>query len=422
MALLDKAKGLTTKGLFVVLSGSAVASVISFLSTPVLSRLATPEAFAYLGVLMALFNPISVSIALRLDTAIPLPKEQSEAKTLVWLSWISAAALSLIATLAGLLILWFSPDSLPALYPPVLQIFPVLLLACGVVMPLQYWLQRQQAYRSISVSRIVQMSLIAITSVILAALDWSLSLVIGYILGWCSYAVVLYRLALKAGFSPHFPGWKTLKVSFLQYRHFAGMYALGSFLSVLAVSVPVFVFSRDFSEAETGYLNLVRHILFMASSFVASSFIQTYYSRYSQLRHEGRALMPLTLKVARLIAIPALLMLLLGVFLGEPLFVWVFGEDWSRSGELAAWMAPVIALQMLSAPLSPVLLVLNRVRLFSLWQIAYFSLIAALMFFQFSTPAAFLKTYLLLEALCYGAQLWLVFYTVRRSDKLLMAS
>ncbi len=422
MALLDKAKGFTSKGLFVVLSGSAVASVISFLSTPILSRLATPEAFAYLGVLMALFNPISVSIALRLDTAIPLPKQQSEAQSLVWLSWLSAGALSLIAAVIGLLVLWLSPDSLPALYPPVMRLFPLLMLACGVVMPLQYWLQRKQAYRSISVSRIVQMSLIALSSVILAAMDWSLSLVIGYVLGWCGYAIVLYGLARKAEFSLQFPGWKVLKVSLLQYRHFAGMYALGSFLSVLAVSIPVFVFSRDFSEAETGYLNLVRHILFMASSFVASSFIQTYYSRYSQLRQEGRALMPLMLKVARLIAIPALLMLLLGVFFGEPLFVLVFGEEWSRSGQLAAWMAPVIALQMLSAPLSPVLLVLNCVRLFSLWQIAYFSLIATLMFFQFSSPTAFLKTYLLLEALCYGAQLWLVFHAVRRSDKLLTAS
>lgn len=417
MRALNRLRQMSSKGLFVVMSGSALASVISFLSTPILSRIATPEAFAYLGILMALFNPVSVAVALRLDTAIPLPKSQDDAQSLVWLSWISASALTILVALCGSVLLMFGNIRLPELYPPVIRVFPLLMMVCGLVMPLQFWLQRQAAYRSISVSRIAQMLGIAAFSILMALGGLNLSLVYGYLLGWCGYAITLFYLSRRMHLNFSFPGWKTLRKVFGDYRHFARSYALSSFLSVLAVSIPVFVFSRDFDDAQTGFLNLSRQTIYMASSFVAGGFIQTYYHRFASSHSESKPLMPLLKRVFLLLLIPALLLLTGGLVLGELLFAWFFGDVWSRSGEFAMWIAPVAALQMLATPLAQVLLVIGRVSLFSLWQMLYFGCVVVLMLPKFNKPEELLSAYLSIEALCYIALLFLVFWLVRKSDQ-----
>lgn len=422
MSTLNRLRKMSSKGLFVVMSGSALASIISFLSTPLLSRIAAPESFAFLGVLMALFNPVSVAVALRLDTAIPLPKSQNDAQALVWLSWLSALALTLLVALVGWVVLEFRAEMLPDLYPPVIRVFPLLMLVCGLVMPLQFWLQRQAAYRSISVSRVAQMSAIAAFSIAFALGGLSLSLVYGYLLGWCCYALTLFYLSMKNKLQLSFPGWKPLRKVFVDFRHFARSYALSSFLSVLAVSVPVFVFSRDFGDAQTGFLNLSRQTIYMASSFVAGGFIQSYYHRFASIYGESKPLMPLLKRVFRLLLIPAFLLLTGGVVLGEVLFAWFFGEVWARSGELAMWIAPVAALQMLATPLAQVLLVIGRVRMFSLWQVLYFGCVVVLMLLHFAAPEEFLSVYLGIEALCYIALLFLVFWSVRKSDKTKLAN
>lgn len=422
MGVLNRLKQMSSKGLFVVMSGSALASIISFLSSPILSRIATPEAFAYLGILMALFNPVSVAVALRLDTAIPLPKANNDAQSLVWLSWLSAAGLTILVALSGAILLMLGTDSLPELYPPVIQVFPLLMLVCGLVMPLQFWLQRRAAYRFISVSRIAQMLGIAAFSIVMALGGLSLSLVYGYILGWCCYAITLLYLSMKQQLQLSFPGWDALRSVFGEYRHFARSFALSSFLSVLAVSIPVFVFSRDFEDAQTGFLNLSRQTIYMASSFVAGGFIQTYYHRFATIHGESEPLMPLLKRVFRLLLIPALLLFAGGVILGEVLFAWFFGDVWERSGQLAMWIAPVAALQMLATPLAQVLLVIGKVRIFSLWQVIYFVCVALLMLPQFDKPEEFLSYYLGVEALCYIALLFLVFWLVQKSDQTKLAN
>lgn len=85
------------------MSGTAVGQAVALALAPVIARLYRPSQFGTLAVLSALVVTFSTGSALRLELAVPLPEDESDAHSLVALGALFAAGFGLAGTvLVGL--------------------------------------------------------------------------------------------------------------------------------------------------------------------------------------------------------------------------------------------------------------------------------------------------------------------------------
>src|SRR5262245_30979414 len=80
----------------IVMSGTAVAQIIAFALSPVISRLFSPTEFGIAGSFASVVNVLSTVVTLQYSQAIILPKTNKEAINLLAVSWFTTLLLSLL--------------------------------------------------------------------------------------------------------------------------------------------------------------------------------------------------------------------------------------------------------------------------------------------------------------------------------------
>ena len=128
----------------IVASGTAAAQAVTIAFSPLITRIYGAEAFGLLGVFNALVAIVAPIAALTYPIAIVLPKEDSEAKGLVKLSFLIAIAVFSFVTIAFLI----GGESLLALLDseiitPYVMLIPLSMLFSALVQIAQQWLIRK---------------------------------------------------------------------------------------------------------------------------------------------------------------------------------------------------------------------------------------------------------------------------------------
>ena len=99
------------KNILVVMTGSSIAQVISYLLSPVVSRLFSPTDFGLFGSFNAVYLVIGSLVTMDYSQAIMLPKEKRQAMNLFVLSCLCTLSVSFICAVFSLL----SPSTLKSL-------------------------------------------------------------------------------------------------------------------------------------------------------------------------------------------------------------------------------------------------------------------------------------------------------------------
>ena len=102
IASLSKSK--FVRNVATVATGTAGAQAISIAFSPIITRLYGPDSFGLLGVFMALVAVLAPLAALTYPIAIVLPKEDSDARALGWLSFYIAFSMS--SFFAIVIVIW----------------------------------------------------------------------------------------------------------------------------------------------------------------------------------------------------------------------------------------------------------------------------------------------------------------------------
>jgi O-antigen/teichoic acid export membrane protein len=84
------------RNLSIVMSGTALAQVISFAMMPIISRLFTAEDFGVFGTFQSILGIASAGITLQYIQAIVLPKEKKDAINVFFVSTLSVALIAMI--------------------------------------------------------------------------------------------------------------------------------------------------------------------------------------------------------------------------------------------------------------------------------------------------------------------------------------
>lgn len=355
-----------------LVSGTAVAHLITAAALVILARLYTPAEFGVLGMFTAIFFSVTVVSCLRFDIAIPLPKEDSDALSLVGLSMLSACAVSLLATLVVIAI----PDSLLEraglhVVAPYLWLLPVTLLASGLFTAIQSWFVRRRNYKGIARARAAQ-SLGAATAQIWAGLAGAgpAGLISGVILNAGSGALVMAKSFI--GHVRAVGGWPSrsrLKSVARHYRRFPIYSTWEALANSMAVQIPILLVASLTNAGELGQLMMAMNVVQAPLALFGTATAQVYLSQAPAKQHEGH-LRAFTLETIRnLMRVGTPLLLAIGV-LSPFVFPVLFGPEWARAGILASWMAPWLLLQFGYGPVSMAFHILGRQRLALALQVA----------------------------------------------------
>jgi O-antigen/teichoic acid export membrane protein len=350
----------------ILAGGTAIAQALTVLALPIITRLYTPEDFSVLAVYTALLSIIGVVACLRFEIAIPLPNDDFEAANLLILGVLFNTAISLIVLL---LVAFMSVQIANGIKQPALEAYlwllPVGVWLTGSFGCVQFWATRRKLFSDIAQTRMTQSLSSVFAQVIMG---WSantgpLGLLIGQLTGSVVGLNKLARLAWqdirmhKKKITPN-----TLGSTFQKNSNFAKYSTFESLANVGTEQLPIIIIAVFAVGPEAGFALLAMKAAAVPVSLIGGSISQVYLSRASDEFRTGK-LPEFTQKImAGLVGAGVGPLMCIGI-LAPDFLPLIFGAQWTRTGEIVAWMTPWFILQFLASPISMALHVTANQRL-----------------------------------------------------------
>jgi len=330
----------------IVASGTAAAQVITMAFSPLITRIYGPEAFGLLGIFQSLVAILAPIAALAYPIAIVLPKEDSEAKGLVKLSFLVSAAIFC----AVVVVMLTGGEKLLALLDseaiaPYVMLIPLSMVFAAYMQIGQQWLIRKKQFAITARVAVLQSFLLNSAKTVIG---WvkpvGAVLVVLATLGHVLHAAMLWVGIKKSGTLTENTALKEpseipLKKLAKQYYDFPLYRTPQMFINAISQSLPVLMLASFFGPSSAGFYTICRTVLGMPSSLVGQAVGDVFYPRVTEASHRGEDVSRLILKATLALAAVGFLPFAVVVAFGPQLFSFVFGAQWVRAGEYARWMA-----------------------------------------------------------------------------------
>jgi lipopolysaccharide exporter len=325
------------KNLLIVMSGTALAQVIGFALSPVLSRLFTPADFGVFGAFTSLVGIVVAGATLEYTQAIMLPEKSGDAINLFGVSCISALAIGGM----GLVCLLFSPVILQRVIPGESRVVLALLvgaaIAGGVNKSLQAWCVRIGAFKDTSVSQVVRS---LSSNGAQAGSGWmgvgSVGLMVSAVVSEVLASANLLRVFLAdLKELRHFIRlgrmWELAK----EYRDFPMYAASQNVINAISVGLPVLLLAHFYGIAVAGAYAFGMRVLGAPMALVSTGLRQVVFHKACETQRHGGSLISLFTKITAGLAAQALIPALILLLWAPPLFVFLFGDQWHLAGNFA---------------------------------------------------------------------------------------
>lgn len=352
----------------ILTGGTTVAQVITICSSPILTRLYSPDDFGMLAIYTGLLVVFSSISSLRYEMAIPLPEDDDDAAALVVLSLFCVFG---VAMLSAIILLFFDEEIIDKLnveaLRPYLWLLSLGILLSGAYRPFNYWIIRKNNFALLAQTRLIQ----SISSVSVQLLGYGMgavALILGQV---ASQSAGLTQLA-KSTFQHR--GGLLKGICFTQvwaqacrYKRFPIYTSWGGLFNVVGAQLPAILFAVLFNPATAGFYALASRVLSVPMSLVGNSIGQVYFSKAAEARRCGRIgnlVSKVHDKLAQLSMPPSFFL----IFVAPEMFSFIFGSEWRQAGVFVQLLTPMLYFQFIFSPISLTLAVMERQELTTLMQ------------------------------------------------------
>ena len=344
--------------------GTALGQVLPILSTPLITRLYSPDDMGVLGLFMSFVGFFCVAVSLRYEILVVSEHDENKAACLLTASLLLTVPMSLFGGfILNLLISYnlLSLGSLPA-WSPVAAMF--LLILTGSFTALRYWSVREMRYGEIGRALVFQGIGRAVLPVIFGLMHFGwIGLLIGELTSRVLGVGKLLRVALPAIVSslrlvsPNYffqilrQNWKS-----------PAILLPSSMIDSLSAMLPLPIISHLYGAQAAGEFFLVQRLCSLPAGLIVASVADVFHSTISKLHQQeptqvrgellrvGKKLF----KVSVVVYVP--------IALGAPfIFGFLFGKEWDAAGIYMAILAPISLVSLVVSPLSRLLIVVDKV-------------------------------------------------------------
>ena len=322
--------------------GTAFGQGLAVASSPVLSRLYTPNDF---GILAIYASVLAISLnmsSFRYEFAIPLAEDNKTALEVLVLCLVLVFCMSFILAIGTLCL---NPDHIPFERATALKqyiwVLPIGLLLAGSYQIFSYWAVRERLFPTLARTKVAQGIGSVATQLGFGVFKFGpLGLLLGQIAGHSAGLRVLATHVWKT----HKHGLRHVSMSGLRavavrYRRFPLYQSGASLLNAGGLEAPSLLLAGYYGVEVAGWFFLTQKVLSVPLSLIGNSVSQVFLGEAARLLKEPAKLQKLYRQLNRkllMIGLPPVIILAIG---GRWIFACVFGHEWGQSGMYAQVLA-----------------------------------------------------------------------------------
>ncbi|WP_449467089.1 lipopolysaccharide biosynthesis protein [Stenotrophomonas humi] len=345
-------------------SGNAAGKLSALIAIPIITRLYDPSQLGTLAAFAAVVALVATLSTLRYVWAIPLPRRDSTAVAITCVALGTLAAFTVAFCIAAYTVgpMALEAVSLSKLTPYLpLIVAGVVITACHEILTL--WTTRKSNFRALAISQAQQGLAGSLVKIIAGLMQLKpLGLLLGHLAQLAGGNAPLIRTFIigTRGKFRHIRRSR-LKAVAVHYVEMPRYQLPAQLMTMASIHGPALLAPYVFGMADAGQLALALTALSLPVSLLANSMGHAYFSAISAIgRRNADHIMTLTKTVITdlllLAALPSLILLTLSPWLFET----AFGQEWRVSGEIAQILAPCLALNFISLPLTHALTIFRK--------------------------------------------------------------
>jgi len=336
-AIKNLRKSAFLKNILIVMSGTAIAQIISYALSPIISRLFTPEDFGVFGSFTAVAGIVGTLVTLDYSQASILPKEKAEAINLYVLSFISTCLISFIVFSFSIIKPSVFYNLTKARGLLLLVLFFTALIITGINDASQAWAVRSKAFKRTSASQVFR-SVGSSSSRVLFGIfkAGAVGLIISNILANIMASINLIQVVI--------PDLKSLrnhinlnKIKSLakEYVDFPLYSASQNLINAISSGLPVLLISKFYGLSAAGSYAFGINLLQAPMSLVLTALRQVLFQKACEFQHEGKGIALLYIRTVLVLFSIAIVPSMILLIWAPQIFTFIFGARWRLAGILA---------------------------------------------------------------------------------------
>ena len=412
------------KDVATLVTGKVAAFLLTFLSTPIISRLFDPGDYGTAALFTSLASVAATVATLSWERAAVVAKNDVDGLRLCRLALYSLAACCVLLWVIALVAVALRLD-----LPFADQLgawtwaLPIGVLLLGLTQIGDGYLTRAKNYKRMALSDFSQAAVIS-GSRIASGLAFGSSVwgvITGDLLGLMAELAVKFSgikpWALAGHRREDAPALRTLAT---EYKEFPLYSAPAGFVRMFSQELPTMMFSLMFSATAVGFYAMASRLARLPLRLAAAALQRVLLQRLAEVVNEGRPITPAYTRITVALAGIALPPFALLWFAGETILALFLGPKWEPAGHYVVILVPWLYTLWISTPATTVMTVLRRQAIVLRVQIML--AIARLAVFGVAyvlaaTPEATLHAFVAVSAISSFAGVFITYGIARRADR-----
>ncbi len=350
---------------------TTIAQGLSFLFSPITTRLFSPKVFGDLSVFTSITGIISIVICLRYELAIVLPQDDDEGFFLLKLCLFFAAIISVVAGFVFLvggeaIYTKFGAKNLARYWYYV----PISLFLTGIIQASNYWLTRTRQFKVLSWNKVLPVLALNLVSI---GLGFAGNVRIGARLFSILISNIVNIAVVAQAIAPEFKAKKharhyCYKELVKRYKNFLVYDIWGALLNNLSWMIVPILMNIYYGSNAAGQYSIGMRVIQIPAGLIGASVSQVFLKNASERRY-NKTLYPYSVEITKKLfkyTIPIVIVLL---FWGKPLFHFVFGDKWDVAGVYTQILAPWALIWFCISPLDNVFIITQRQNVFLVFSV-----------------------------------------------------
>lgn len=347
-----------------VASGNITAKLIVILTTPIITRLYTPDEYGIYSVFISIIGITGSLATLRYSVTIPLANNEKLADNLLRLCFIVTLSLSLI----WLLIILLFKDIITDYYhndniKSFLWFIPIVFFGQGIYEALNNWAVRRRNFKLITRTKISQ----GISStVIKIGFGFFKITPLGLFVGHFAQEVagissIILTLRKSNPFFFRYFNWQDIIDAANRYKKFPLVQSWSQLLLSLGAQLPVLLIGAFYGSTVVGVFGLAMGMINLPMDLIGQAVSQVYYAEISRIgKNFPEKIFKLSISLIKKLFLIGLFPVLIIFLFGPFLFEFVFGEEWHDAGIFARYFSMIILTRFISSPITNIFNVLEK--------------------------------------------------------------